>query len=233
MKYCIFSDVHGNLINLESLFDSCSKLSIDKFICLGDLCNYYSDNIQVIELLQSYNVLCLLGNHDQMYINDDLVPQDKMRAYNYDYKLKRSNKHIEILKKMPLKIEISGSNNILMCHGSPFDFTKHYVYPTDDLSFLNLFDYNLIFIGHTHRQFLRKYNNITCCNVGSIGMPRDDGSLMSFVIYDTESGEISLMRKKINKDLVLSRYLNFVPIEVIDLLNRREQILYQYTLINE
>lgn len=52
-------------------------MNIDKYICLGDLCNYYPDNEKVINLINSKNIICLLGNHDELYISDKLLSDEK------------------------------------------------------------------------------------------------------------------------------------------------------------
>jgi putative phosphoesterase len=232
LKIAVFSDVHGNYINLLSFYESASKLNIDKYICLGDLCNYYPDNLKVIDLIKEKNTLCLIGNHDELYISGKELSEEKKIAYNFDEKLLQSEKHILYLKSLPSKYELTTKNaSILFCHASPDDLLYSYIYPDSDLSIYDNIKYNIVFIGHTHRQFIRTYKNKIFCNVGSIGLPRDNGLLLGFAIFDTETLNITLYRKKIDIEAIKSKYNNFTTPDVIEMLNRKEIINYSYTQI--
>lgn len=232
MKIAVFSDIHGNYINLLSFYESASKLNIDTYICLGDLCNYYPDNLKVIDLIKEKNTLCLLGNHDEFYISGKELSQEKKTAYNFDGKLLQSENHISYLKSLPLKYELTTKKaSILFCHASPVDLLYSYIYPDSDLSIYENIPYDIVFIGHTHRQFIRKHKNKIFCNVGSIGLPRDNGSLLGFAIIDTEDLNITLYRKKIDIETIKSAYNTLTTDVVIEMLDRKEIINYSYTQI--
>lgn len=232
MKIAVFSDVHGNYINLLSFFESAKKLKIDKFICLGDLCNYYPDNKKVIEFFIENNILCLLGNHDELYGSDKALTGAKKIAYNYDESLVLNNESKIFLSKLPLKYEMFENNKaMLFCHASPSDLIYTYIYPDTDLTSYENMPYDIVFMGHTHRQFLREQNNKLFCNVGSVGMPRDNGSLLGFAVIDTCDNGITLYRKKINIEKVKLAYENNTPLEVLQLLSRQEVLNYNYTLL--
>ena len=233
MKIAVFSDVHGNYLNLISFFESCTKLGIDKYICLGDLCNYYSDNEKVIHFIKEKNILCLLGNHDEFYTKDNLLSDEKKKKYNFDESLLDKKDCISYLKSLPRKYETSiGKNSILFCHASPTDLLYTYIYPTTDLNQYKNLPYNFVFVGHTHRQFLKSIGNVTICNVGSIGLPRDNGSLMSFAVLDTVTMNITLYRKKIEVEKLKEAYKEKVNSDVMDLLEREEVLEFKYRLVN-
>lgn len=206
-------------------------LNIDKYICLGDLCNYYSDNKQVIDFFIEKEIDCVLGNHDQLYITKQNLSADRMRAYNYDYVLEQSCRHIKFLKSLPDKIILSENSKILLCHGSPNDLTNEYIYPDTNLASFANCDFDIIFSGHTHRQFLRSFGSKVFCNVGSVGLPRDNGSLLGFVLYDSELDTISLYRKAVDKRALIQKYQNSVPNEVLSMLSREEPINFPYILL--
>jgi predicted phosphodiesterase len=213
------------------MYNSTTDLNIDKYICLGDLCNYYSDNKEVIDFFIEKKIECVLGNHDQLYITEHHLSADRMRAYNYDFDLEQSSRHIAFLNSLPEKIVLHENSRILLCHGSPNDFTNEYIYPDTDLARFANCDFDVIFSGHTHRQFLRFFGSKVFCNVGSVGLPRDNGSLLGFVIFDSESGAISLYRKTVDKDALIKKYQNAVPTEVLTILSREEPINFPYKLL--
>jgi predicted phosphodiesterase len=213
------------------MYNSTRDLNIDKYICLGDLCNYYSDNKEVIDFFIEKEIECVLGNHDRLYITEHQLSTDRMRAYNYDFELERSSRHIAFLKNLPEKIILGENSKILLCHGSPNDFTNEYIYPDTDLAKFANCDFDVIFSGHTHRQFLRSFGSKVFCNVGSVGLPRDNGLLLGFVIFDSELDSISLYRKAVDRDVLINKYNNHVPSEVLTMLSREEPINFPYTLL--
>lgn len=213
------------------MYNSTSDLKIDQYICLGDLCNYYPDNKEVIDFFIEKEIQCVLGNHDQLYIAEHHLSADRMRAYNYDFDLEQSSRHIGFLKSLPEKIILGENSKILLCHGSPNDFTNEYVYPDTDLARFANCDFDVIFSGHTHRQLLRSFGSKVFCNVGSVGLPRDNGSLLGFAIFDSELDTISLYRKAVDKDALINKYKNVVPTEVLTMLSREEPINFPYTLL--
>lgn len=213
------------------MYRSTLDLKVDKYICLGDLCNYYSDNIKVIDFIIEQDIMCVLGNHDVLYISKQNLSTNRLKAYNYDLILEKSRHHINFLKGLPTNIIVDEDVKVLFCHGSPNDFTNEYIYPDSDLSKYANCGFDIVFCGHTHRQFLRSYGSKLFCNVGSVGLPRDNGSLLGFVIYDSELKQISLYRKYMDKDAVYQRYNNLVPLEVIKMLSREEKIYFPYILL--
>jgi predicted phosphodiesterase len=213
------------------MYNSTLDFNIDKYICLGDLCNYYSDNKEVIDFFMEKEIECVLGNHDQFYISKHNLSADRMRAYNYDFDLEKSSRHLEFLKSLPKNIILSESSKVLLCHGSPNDFTNEYIYPDTDLASFEDCDFDIIFCGHTHRQFLKSFGSKIFCNVGSVGLPRDNGSLLGFVLFDCDSGTISLYRKSVNKQALTEKYQNYVPTEVLSMLSREEPINFPYILL--
>jgi putative phosphoesterase len=232
MRIAVFSDVHGNYLNLISFYESALKLNIDKFICLGDLCNYYPENKKVIDFIKENKIICLLGNHDEFYSNNIALTEEKKTAYNFDDKLLECKEQISFLNQLPKFYEINeNGKSLFFCHASPKDLLYTYIYPNSDLSIYDNFNKDIVFIGHTHRQFLRQNGNTIFCNVGSIGLPRDNGSLMGFAVIDTTDFNIVLYRKEINSKNIKAFYSDLVNNDVLDLLERRENLDYNYTLI--
>jgi predicted phosphodiesterase len=198
---------------------------------LGDLCNYYPDSKGVLDYIIKRNVTSLLGNHDAIYARNIFLTKEKKLAYNYDNELAQSRYYLDYIQSLKSTIKLEFAKKILCCHGSPEDPLSGYVYPDTKLDKFSKYDADVIFMGHTHRQFIKEINGKIFCNVGSIGSPRDDGSLMGFVTYDTESNRITMYRKRINIPLVKKTYQNSTPQNIIQLLFRKENIQYSYNLI--
>ena len=61
-------------------------------------------------------------------------------------------------------------------------------------------------MGHTHRPFVRERNSKLVMNVGSCGMPRDQGDAPSFAVYDTASHTAEILRIRIDPWSVLRSF---------------------------
>ena len=124
---------------------------------------------------------------------------------NYDlsrdsiYKLSLVSKKLKaeefcFIKSWPSHlIESTNDFSMLFVHGSPADFTNGYVYPDTELGQFDVSS-NFVFMGHTHYPFIRKNGNVCYVNVGSCGMPRDDGRFGSSVIFDPKTGDVRVVR---------------------------------------
>jgi len=232
LKIAVFSDIHGNAINLEHFFKVTNSLNIDQYICLGDLCNYYPDAERVVMMLQNKGCVCLLGNHDQMYLRSTDISELKKIAYCYNDDLNKNQNFIDYLKNLSITHQLLIQNKkIFFCHGSPFDPLDEYVYPNSDLKRFDELNLDVVFMGNTHRQFLKKLNNKLYCNVGSVGQPRDKGNMFGFAVFDTEKWEILLYRVLSNTKSIFDHYKNSTTKEVLQLLSRNEEINFEYTLL--
>jgi diadenosine tetraphosphatase ApaH/serine/threonine PP2A family protein phosphatase len=64
MRRAIISDIHANLVALESVLADCDERKVDEIVCLGDICGYGPDPIQCVDLIRARCKWSLCGNHD-------------------------------------------------------------------------------------------------------------------------------------------------------------------------
>lgn len=69
MKIVFFSDVHGNVYPMSNMLKELSTRSVDSIIFGGDIFGYYYQQNKIINLLRENNIVRLLGNHDQMFLD--------------------------------------------------------------------------------------------------------------------------------------------------------------------
>ena len=194
MKVAIFSDIYGNKYALEEALIKMNEIEIDIHIFCGDAVGYYYYHNEVIEILRNMNnIFCVLGNHDQMFI--DIIDKKKdTKSYFEKYGssieqfLKSATKeNIEFLRSLPEVRDILIDDlKIKIIHGSPWNPIKGYVYPNSDFNRYSDFDFDYIFQGHTHYPMKIKQGKCEIINPGSIGQPRD-GGFPSFVVFDTST----------------------------------------------
>ena len=223
MRIAVISDIHGNLVALEKCWAAIESLNCEKVICLGDVVGYFPDGIDCLEYLEKKAVPCLLGNHEAMLIGKLPIPEEKDEVYKLSEIRDAVPKDLvaAMHSRLPYTTYNLANKDMLFVHGSPWDPLQGYYYINDDFDDLAGLDFALIFMGHTHRPFIRKHNNMIFVNVGSCGLPRDDGALPSFAIYDSESHATRIVRVSIDVNEVQLRY-PYVHKKVKDCLNRKE-----------
>lgn len=210
MKYIVMSDAHGNLYYLEKCIETMHSLaawdgSATK-IYLGDVFGYGSNGAECYELLQQEGFTCLLGNHEAMILGQLPIDPEKNKLYRLNVS---DNKVFS--GQMKSCIEINGNSRLLFVHGSPEDPLNGYLYEEDVDGITDRLPYDYVFMGHTHRPFIKEHLGTRYVNVGSCGLPRDIGNQPSFVIYDDEQENCELIRIMIDKGYIEEHYQDVHP----------------------
>lgn len=201
----ILSDAHGNLRGFERGISLLREFGATQFIFLGDAVGYIPGSA-VVKALRRFegNITCIKGNHDVMVLTNS-YPTEKDPVYQHSATRKAlSVSDMAFIAAWPEEYTThAGDYNLLCIHGGPRDPIEEYVYPDSDLSDCEG-RADLVFMGHTHRPFQRRIGSTTCINVGSCGLPRDHGSLGCVCLFNSETGEVRLLRydmSDINQDL--------------------------------
>jgi predicted phosphodiesterase len=92
-----------------------------------------------------------------------------------------------------------GTSQVMFCHGNPIEHVDGYAYEDSDLSVFSP-NVDVVFMGNTHRPFIRTSKGVTYVNVGSCGLPRDHGGLGSAAIFDPYTGEVEILRFTIEEE---------------------------------
>ena len=95
-------------------------------------------------------------------------------------------------------------------------------------------DETYAFMGHSHYPFIKRVKDTTFVNVGSCGLPRDDGRYGSFALLDTTDRHVSIFRFDISK--MTKNFLQELEFEIHDmvlsLFNRKSNNMFGYLLSN-
>lgn len=194
MRVAIFSDIHGNKYALEEALIKMDEMGIDVHIFCGDAVGYYYYHNEVIDTLRNMkDIFCVLGNHDQMFI--DIIDKKKdAKSYfeKYGSSIEKflnsiTEENIDFLRSLPEARDILIDDlKIKIIHGSPWHPIDEYVYPNSDFNRYSNVDFDYVFQGHTHYPMKIKQGKCEIINPGSIGQPRD-GGFPSFVVFDTNT----------------------------------------------
>lgn len=206
MKLLIISDIHGNLDALKSVLKYTETLSIDEIYCCGDLCGYFTQVNEIVDLLKTYNVISIKGNHDAFLVNE--LPLNKTRSYFKSHIKTRkiiSDKALFFVKNLPLTTSvIIDGLQINLYHGGANDLLSESVYP-DTIS-INDYSASVNIFGHTHLQFAVNFQDQLFLNPGSIGLPRNGDFRPHFLTLNTLTKEVQEYRIKYDVNKIVNNY---------------------------
>lgn len=218
MKICFFSDIHGNGAAFEAFLQQMRKEQPDQIFFGGDICGYYYDSIEIIKKLQQSEIICIRGNHDQMFLEcmeeSDKIQQQGMLqrlVERYGSGYQRLFKEIgegelQFLRSLPRKAELKTDGLQLgFFHGSPRDYLLDRIYPDTVIEDTSVFEaYDYVFSGHTHHKLVKQIGHTMLINPGSAGQQRD-GKGTSYVILDTEKRLFRIQSFSYDREAVVSQ----------------------------
>lgn len=212
MRWGIFADIHGNLEALNTVLTALGKECIDKYLCLGDIVGYGASPGECISEIKKINPVTIAGNHDWAAVNlfntSYFNPHAKAAVLWTQQFLSYEDK--QFLKRLELVYQ---KDELTLVHGS-LDNPEQFEYIFDTSSARQTFELlhtGICFIGHTHTPVIfikegedygysfqaRLKLNIRqtyIVNAGSVGQPRDGNPQASYVVYDSERGELQIKR---------------------------------------
>lgn len=165
------SDIHGNYPALKAVIEDMKKLKCDSIISLGDVVGYYSMINECIDLLKENNVVNILGNHDDYLLNGipDTLTSKTVRLCIEKQKEMIRCENLTWLKKSVDTIDCAGFS---ARHAGWHDIREER-FKCFDFHCISKFEQKLFISGHSHMQMIQGYKDITYCNPGSVGQPRD------------------------------------------------------------
>lgn len=226
MKIAIISDVHGNLLALNSALVRIRDLGCDQIWCLGDNFGYFPDGELCFKLVNEHCSVVLMGNHEAMLLGHIKYSAADESVYRLTpIKKSLDNVSLNKISELPLsKIMVIDNNlKIFLSHGSPLDNLQGYIYPWDNLEHTlkriteKFSEITSFVMGNSHRPLIYKDRLGTLMNVGSVGLPRETGSLGSFGLIEISSScvQYSIERFELPLDNILKHYSKRVDSSVI------------------
>ncbi|VAV84753.1 hypothetical protein MNBD_DELTA01-1960 [hydrothermal vent metagenome] len=212
MRYAVLSDIHSNLEAFSSVLERITALKVDRIVCLGDIVGYNADPNQCVALIKDLSITTVAGNHDEEAASTEaphnLNPSAEESILWTRAKLTEENKRF--LRTLPAAVVVDG---LFVALHSPKDTGNKYISSKHAAAtvFKLLREAQarpLAFLGHTHVRcvFTEKNGEVVeikttetikieknqyyLINPGSVGQPRGGDPRASFLVFDSESGEI-------------------------------------------
>lgn len=204
-KIGFLSDAHGNSPMLAACLRKLRRLGAGDVYFLGDAVGYLPGEAEVLRILRSEGVRCQKGNHEAMLLGDLPLAPSKDEIYRLaDARARLSAEDREYVEAWPdHRVLDAGGLRLLLVHASPRDYLQEYVYPNSDLSVFDDLDYDAVFMGHTHYPFVARLGGTLVANVGSCGLPRDQGDLPAFALFDADENRCEVYRLEFDSGSVV------------------------------
>ncbi len=230
MRRAIISDIHANLVALESVLTEIENEGVDSIYCLGDVIGYGPQPRQCLEKCRDFD-LNLLGNHEEAVLYEPIGFNARAKSaveWTKEQLNEGSAKDRRDLWNLVGSMESKHTEEgVLYVHGSPRDPTREYVFVSDVRNpeklaeIFSAQETMTSFAGHTHTagvftvdgEFLHpsqignRYQvgeKKILVNVGSVGQPRDGDPRASYVVFDGET--IEFRRVKYDVEEAIRRF---------------------------
>jgi len=192
MKVAVFSDVHGNLIALETFVRSTQGMA-DTYLCLGDVVNYGPYNDECLDIVwQLPGIAVLEGNHERLFLGEEDLDHELPLVKDFYYHSKAFFSREDLITGLPRHSRLGP----FKCQHT---IGTQSIYPDTSLDIEC--DH---MVGHTHHQFQIESSGYVLVNPGSVGQNRKWINMVDYLILDTESGKIQMYSVPYDVDLFLS-----------------------------
>lgn len=216
MKILLISDVHANLVALESVISAFDDHDLADIWSLGDIVGYGPRPRECVERVRelAQNV-SIIGNHDWAAIGrldlDDFNPVARYASYWTTMAL--ASEHLQYLESLPNRMI---EDDWTIVHGSPQHPIWEYVYNARIAAInFGFYDTRICFLGHTHIQLYITEEAATSniqptqprdgevidvsteriiINPGSVGQPRDGDPRAGCAIFDPDEMTVTFHR---------------------------------------
>jgi putative phosphoesterase len=184
MRIGIISDIHCNIQGFRTGLELMGE--IDELFCAGDSVFQFRWSNEVVGLLRELDAKVVIGNHEET-----ILSRDGERAISSP---KVDQELVAWMREKPYRLETEvAGKKIMMTHASPWEPWDEYHYPHEPIwARAAAFDYDAVFVGHTHFKMAQRFGKVLVINPGSAGDPRDSRNdfQLSCAVWDTTSDEV-------------------------------------------
>ncbi|GAC1640543.1 MAG: metallophosphoesterase family protein [Ktedonobacteraceae bacterium] len=188
MRIAILSDIHGNQVALEAVFEHLAQQQpVDALIVAGDLCLNGPCPREVLETLQAAECPVIQGNVDVDVVTQRPKKGTKKRGIVDWTREQIGDVGIHYLQTLPTSHLVSNPHgtDVLVVHANPLN-QEDTIFPTaTDKELERLLGSVLptigaIAFGHLHIAYQRQWRHLLLLDVGSCGLPRDEDHRASY-----------------------------------------------------
>jgi putative phosphoesterase len=193
MKIAVLSDIHGNLPALQTVSEDIEKWRPDLVVVNGDVVNRGPLSLDCLRFVQAqqqrHRWRVVRGNHED-YLLECALPNAPRSGPHFEvwrfafWTYDQLNNDVTALQAMPDQFSwlAPDGSEFRVRHGSMRN-NREGIYDdaTDELLYHQIAPVPAVFVtAHTHRPFIRRFNDSLVVNVGSVGAPFDQDQRASY-----------------------------------------------------
>jgi putative phosphoesterase len=180
MKVAALYDVHGNLPALKAVVERVAAEGIDRIVFGGDYAwgPVPAETVAFVQGLEAEGAVVIRGNADREVATRAGEPDGldaHTAAVNEWASDQLTREQRDWLATCPEQVELHiEGRKVLFTHACPRNDTDAIVDTTSEARLAQLFgdcDADVVVIGHTHLQFVRRWRALDIVNSGSVGLP--------------------------------------------------------------
>ncbi len=204
MRVVVLSDIHGNLIALETVIEHLPER--DSTVLAGDLCLDGPDPAEVLDLVDDLGWDVVMGNTDRDIVSPPSDLEGDQRDLIEWTRNQLGDRRLRRLASLPFshRIRDDGQDLALVVHANPVTMDQHlYPWMSDDelRPFLADVDAGLLAFGHLHIPYVRPIEGLLLVDVASVGQPKDKDHRAAFTIVDWEEGRRAVTQVRVPYDV--------------------------------
>lgn len=207
MRIIIISDIHANIVALESVMTKVKVHRPDVILCLGDLVGYGPHPNEVVEYIRNSNIVCTLGGADER-LAYDFARDKRPRAGVADKTLEWTRTVIEehnlaFLRNLPIQARVNTPFGRLRFFHASIDTTQRTVRLGNDPIAEKYFKSHrakIIAYGKTHVPQIRKGPFGVVVNPGSVGLSLNGEPGADYAVLDITADKVSVEMDKVEYD---------------------------------
>jgi len=201
MKIAVFSDIHGNLVALQTLLDHLASGHFDAVYCLGDLFTPYPGSRQIWEMVKAAPVQCVQGNNETALLahltgQQDYRLDDEVRFQPFLKVAEELDPLLTELQAIPLvrTVPLTDTLHLHLCHYSPDEVLRglHSGVQFNMDEYVAGLPEQVVLTGHTHTFAARDIQGKQVYTVGSAGLPIKGSHQLEYAVIQDLRGQFSI-----------------------------------------
>ena len=203
MRIALLSDIHGNLLALDScLADLESQGGADAIVVAGDLCLDGPKPKKVLQRLDEIGAACIRGNTDRFLCEESAEGFEPAEIAHITWtRYEIGERWLAWLRELPFALRLGEDRNeLLVVHANPQTDDEH-IWPDaaeEDLQrLIGEERAAAIAFGHLHIPFARMWRGKLLVNVSSAGLPKDGDPRAGYAILTERAGGWQVKHRRV------------------------------------
>ncbi len=212
-RVAVITDIHGNLLALETVLARIEQIDVDTIYCGGDLVGYGPRPNEVCRLIEERGIPTIYGNYDYAIGRDEedcgcayRDPHDReLGRKSIAWTLERTDQRSkDFMRGLPfdLRFELA-DRRVRLVHGSPRKVNEYLFEDKPARTFERIAagaECDVLVFGHTHQPWVREYGDVLFVNCGSVGKPKDGDPRGAFAVLEGADGQVTARIERVAYD---------------------------------